>query len=497
MPAVKQEALEPHSDLTFRVFDDLVVEDVNLHQSLLNGCLIRNCVFRRTKLSRCDMEQIQISNCTFTGVDLTNVQLTSTQFNNSTFRDCKFDSALIEECIWKNSVFESCSFRQSVLQHSTFEKCTFKSCDYLGASVQLNIFRDTTFEDMVLGNCTFLNQIMVGCKFAKVRVAAECVGSIYGLSESDIQSFDLIYLGQTVSSIDAPSGLIDSLERDYERRRWFFMKEMVRLNFGRTSLAYGLNLCLDAILWPASVGTHLRGGDIAFLELVIMEMFRKKELPALAAITIPDKIRSFCVSKRGVAENQIGIDRLLQLANRLNSLLLKMVPDLVRSIGRHTPDIKDSSVELQLVFEQKPNFDVDTFLNDLGSASGFPVIARTRRLREEAGSYILVVQTTLLTLSAFRVALWLLNGCAFQLIELKTRVEVIRRKRSPKIVRDRLLLKGEDFPLWTASGIHGVFDRIMSKTPGLEEIANELGPTNFKGARLSRKASPRKKTSRR
>src|ERR1035438_5721362 len=323
-----------------------------------------------------------------------------------------FESALISDCFWRYCRIKNCSFQQAVIHSSQFEQCQLKDNNLRGASIQLNSFRQSAFESMNLGDCTFLNHIMVECDYKNIRINAESIGSLYGISLKDLLSFELIYLGQTVVDVAATKGLLDSLEADYERRRWYFMRDVLRLNFGRVPRATALDGCLKSVLWPASLGAPLKVGDIAFLEMIIVEMRRLRTLPALTTITFPDTIRNFKSQNiRGNVERNDTL-KLQQLAGRLQGILLEMLQQLTRDteflIG------KDKSVIATLFFSEKPGFDVVKFLCTIGDSSGLHIRSVTHMLREESGSYLLVIQTTLATLAALQTALWLINGCVAQ-----------------------------------------------------------------------------------
>lgn len=488
---VQAESLKPHSDLTFRNLENLTIEKTDIRQSLFNGCLVRNCRFRSVDLSRCDLEQMQILNCEFIDVDFGNVELTSTQLAQCRFEECRFGSAMISECAWRNCDMVRCSFTQAVIQQSQFEDCRLTANFLQGASIQLDTFRRCVFEDMTLGDCTFLNQLLLGCQYRQVRINAESIGATYGLSEEDLKSFELVYLGQPVVEINATTGLLDALEKDYEKRRWMFMREMLRLNFRRCSRLAALDACLEAVLWPSSFGAPLKAGDITFLEMVILELFRRKELPGAATLSLPERIKTF---QRGDSSANDPL-RLQQLAARLRTLLLEMLRELEPAIGAITTGGRDRSVTARLVFDRQPQSDIASFIVESGRHSGLKPSGPTVVLREERGSYILVLQTTLLTLAGFQTALWLLNGCVAQMIELKTRTQVMRQKRAPLVIRERVLLPDQHIPKWMTGTIQGLFTKLSGSLPKLDTTAADLDQDNLRRVEVA--AAPRNRRSQR
>jgi uncharacterized protein YjbI with pentapeptide repeats len=482
LPAVAMGELGPHLDLTYRVFDDLTIKDVNLHQSLLNGCLIRNCAFHKVRFSRCDLEQVQFQNCRFTNVNFGNVELASTQISKCSFENCNFESALVSDCVWQDCSLTKCSFQQAVIHTSQFERCHLSNNNLRGASIQLDTFRKVAFEKMKLGDCTFLNHIMDGCSYRDVCVNAESIGSLFGFSERDLLSCNFVYLGQDVIGIKAARGLVQSLEADYRGRRWYFMAEVLRLNLNSDPPAISLDACLQAVLWPASMGSPIKTGDISFLEMIILELSRRRELPALAALTFPDRIRNFLHQAGRDDHERSDQLKLQQLANRLQGIFLGMLQELTGEIIPLTG--RDRRTLAKLTFEKEPSLNVSKFVGEVGRASGLSIHGTTRVIREESGSYLLFLQTTLVSLAALQTALWLLNGCVAQIIEMKARVRLIKRKQLPKVIQKRVLLPDQNIPKWMAVTVQGIFTKLTADASSLQQAAVSFGKKNLKNIQI-------------
>lgn len=476
LPAVSVDAFQPHSDLTFKVVDNLTLDNANAHQSLLNGSLFRNCKFRGVRFSRCDLEQVQVQNCSFTDTSFENVELTSAQIARSQFGGCNFDSALISDCVWSHCTFENCSFQQAVIHTSQFEQCALVRNNLRGASFQLDIFRKCAFDGMKLGDCTFLNHIMAECSYKDVRINAESIGSLFGISEQDLLSCKLVYLGHEVVDVAGAGGLLDSLENDYVRRRWVFMREVLRLNFGRIPRVIALDACLEALLWPSSLGVPLKVSDITFLEMIVLELFQRRKLPAMTTLIFPERIRNLPQQNATEIAENTGRLRLQQLANRLQGLLLELLEQLTKDteslIG------KDFPVKVTLVFAKKPEIDVAKFIRTVSDVMGLRLRGTTRKLREQSGSFLLCLQTTLVSLAAFQTALWLLNGCVAQVIELKARVRIATRKHPPKIIQKRVLLADQSIPKWMAVAVQGIFAKLTANPAHLKQLATDFCSNN-------------------
>jgi uncharacterized protein YjbI with pentapeptide repeats len=469
--------LKPRSDLTFRVFDEMKVKDADVYQSLLNGSLFRECSFENVRFARCDLEQIQFQNCNFKNVSFVNIELTSGHLVGSRFEDCDFRYALITDSVLADCTFRQCSFLQAVIHSDKFDECTFAKSNLRGASVQLDSFRRSEFEDIKLGNCTFLNHILSQCTYKNVHINAESIGALFGITEQDLTYFKLIYLGQKTSHKAHGEDLLTALHREYERRRWVFMQAVLRLNFGKAARITGLNECLSAVLWPASLGTPLKTADIAFLEMIVLELFSHEKLPALSALLMPEAIQNFLDATTPDVVGRSAALMLQQVASRMNMLLL----DLFERYSTETMLSEEDDRQLQaaLVFLSKPECNVVAFVNEVALASGLPIRGETIALKEEAGSYLLYIQTTLLTLGALQTALWLLNGCATQVIEMKSRLQIIAQKRPPRVIRNRVLLAEQTVPKWMILVLQGIATKITGSPTVLNRVAADLSQDNL------------------
>jgi hypothetical protein len=335
---------------------------------------------------------------------------------------------------------------------------------------------------MVLGDCTFVNQLMVDCSYAEVSITVESIGGLFGMSEIDLLGLGLIYLGQPVVGIEAARGLLDALETEYSQRRWLFMREILRLNFHRVPLVVGLNACFDALLWPASIGVPLKAADIRFFEMVIEELFSRQELPGMTALAIPEMIRRFLSENSGKPAKQDL--RLQQLGGRLRIMLLDMLQTVTTAIQAIGAEGEDQMVTARITFGERPQQDIPEFMRALAAASGFHIAGPTLTLCEMPGSFKIELSTTLLTLGSLWTALWLLNGCAAQAIELKARVQIFCRKRLPKVIQQRALMADQDIPRAIALSAQGIFTVLSRKAFPLTQVAHEFSRSNVQRIRV-------------
>jgi hypothetical protein len=149
----------------------------------------------------------------------------------------------------------------------------------------------------------------------------------------------------------------------------------------------------------------------------------------------------------------------------------------------------DQRLEATLVFRRKPQIDVIDFINEMALASDMPILQPTVALREESGSYLLYVQTTLITLGALQTALWLLNGCAAQIIEMKSRLQIIAQKRPPRAIRQRVLLAEQTVPKWMTVVIRGIAAKLTGGSAALNQIACELRDDNLERIEVEKGAT--------
>src|SRR5205085_1958428 len=157
------------------------------------------------------------------------------------------------------------------------------------------------------------------------------------------------------------------------------------------------------------------------------------------------------------------------------SRVVLLTNSLLDKLDRAMPEIpieeRDRSICIEAIFDRKPALSLPELLDTINTSSRLGPTQRSHLVRAEQGSYIEIVLTTLFSIVALQVFLYLINGCVIQLTELKERTKTLARKRAPKSYVDLALSNTQ----------HGS-PLVLSILPGL--LAHAKGLSWLKGASL-------------
>jgi hypothetical protein len=254
---------------------------------------------------------------------------------------------------------------------------------------------------------------------------------LYGLSLDDIGAMDLVYLGLSDRTKFTPA-LAPDLVAAYQRRRWNLGVAILRLNFDLTSPAYAIAGYIDQLLRDARAGAMVKRDELDFFGSVLAELASEERLPLASCLAAADAIAVLRTKRSDPDPDEAHTTALLaELSNRL-ALLVGQLFDRFDERRLQVLDFStDATVRVTLHFRQRPENTATDLFNAVAGASGFPIAHETQQLEQRSGSYVEYIRTTLLSLIAFQLFLYLANGCVVQMTELKARVGLLTKRKVP------------------------------------------------------------------
>lgn len=450
--------LVPRADLTYRTFEGLTLTDRSLERSLLTGALFRSCIFSNVELRRCDLDGTRIEGCQFTGCSFENVDLRSSTIVRSTFKNCNFDEALISDCTFFESALEQTSLSATISECS-FTASHLVDCSLEGASFLQSRFDHSVIQRMTLGDCTFLYNIMKECTFSEVRINAESLGMVYGLTPENVAEMGLVYLGQDQRILVSEN--LAALVETYETRRWYFGVAVMRMNFRLTSTVYAIAEYLKTL----KAGGALKRDEVGFFARVLEDLAGDHRLPLMSCITAIEIVNDLLGrTPSGEPDQQKQAELLRSLSGRLMMTLAKLL-DLFEERRLPVDDFgTDREIQLDLRFRSRPALAASALLKQIARVSGLPVDGSSRTLDTRTGSYIEIVRTTLLSAVALQTFLYLLNGSIVQITELRARLKVLAKRRLPAPYRTSALQPAQNLP----PSLVGPVRKLLAHSTGLD-----------------------------
>jgi len=423
----------PHSDLTYRTIDDIDISNINLYQSLLTGSLVRKSRFTNGRFERADLDGVRIEDTEFTDCDFSKADLRSSHFLGCKFESTSLAEAFINDCFFDRCSFINCSFEGASFTKSRLSKTSFSNSTLTQATFIHNKLFECEWSSMMLGNCTFLYLIMRNCLFQNVTMNADAIGAIFGLELAQVDEFNLMFLGKDEVKPDGFE-ITDLLSHEIERRGWYIGQLSLDLNFRRRPIIQAFEVyCSKTFDRFVKMG-FAKGDEIEYVADIIDELSFLNRLPLLTVARMLDWCKSLgeALVRADTHEVPRQDDAVRSLATRLSVLYYQMLDDLEDSLSEASSMEQSLPVRLQAKFNEEPSLKFTDLLNSIASIPELNIDQRTSLINSYRGSYIEVVYSTLFTVFALKVFLFLINGCLIQLTEVKERVKVLKQKKTSK-----------------------------------------------------------------
>jgi uncharacterized protein YjbI with pentapeptide repeats len=424
--------LKAHSDLTYRTFDGIIANGIDVAQSLFTGSLIRNCTWTHVRFARSDLDGVRVERCKFEDCDFTTCDLRSSLFSGSRFTRTDFSGVFLDDCDFEACEFVDCSFQNASLTNSRFKQSGLSRCNLSPGTFLHNRLLECGIANMTLGDCTFLYVIMRHCTFDRVRINAESVGAVLGLTRAQLNDSQLVHLGKE-QPIPPGEDLVPLILAQYRQRKWYMGELVMSLNFHFSSVLQALEVYFSASLDHFRKLGFVKGDEAQFLGDLMEELDSQRRLPLLATIRAVHWCNDVQTAIEGSGTDAEPRPALRILGSRLATLWSKqidMLGDEVWPLEERQAQRKRLLFTVE--FNNRPEIALTDVMNKIALVAFPSGASRSHLVRTAAGSYIEVVLTSLSSVLAFQVFLFLINGCIIQLTELKERVKILARTRPPK-----------------------------------------------------------------
>jgi uncharacterized protein YjbI with pentapeptide repeats len=431
-PTQIQEYLTPRCDVTYRTLDSLAVSGVDVFQSLFTGSFIKSSSFANVRFERSDLDGVRAENSRFAACNFTTCDIRSSHFGKCTFDDCVFDFTFIDDCVFSECAFVNCSFKNASISNCIFQHSSLDKCGLSPGTFIHNKLYDSTIANMALADCTVLYVIMRDCTLNNVSLNAEAVGAILGLTKAQVRDANFMFLGKH-EEIPSTADVIELIHAEYARRQWLIGKLIASLNFHDESAICAFQRYLTQTYWRFKEAGFAKGDEMRFLSDVIEELATHDELPFLVVLSVLEWCTSVepLIDKDHAPNVIVGGGPIRLLANRASMLATAMLDKLADAGGDSCFADDPVPRQFRITFNEKPDVLPHVLLNDLVAASP-PRSGGATLIRAEYGSYVEYVSATLFSVFAFKVFLFLVNGCIIQITELKHRMKVLTGPGTPR-----------------------------------------------------------------
>jgi len=423
---------EPRSDLTYRLIEGAKISNVSVHRSLLTGSILRGCTFTSVDFTRCDMDGMLIEDCTFIDCDISFADVRSCAFSRCVLRRCQFVNAFVSDCSFASTRFDNSSLQGAIVVDCSFVESFLWSTIFARGSFTQNRFRRSHFREMVLGDCTFLYNVVSHCTFEDSAINAEAVGMTFGLSRDDMKRMRLVYLGEDETlppDVDPVPPLIEA----YSKRRWRLGVAIMCINFGIRSTAFAIREYLQALRESAAAGVVIKRDELVFFATVLEQLESEEALPLMSCVDVIETLSRIAadIESSSRPDSAHTSSTLHLISSKIILIMDSMIERFEAERLQIESTTADEPVSITFVLKDEPGTPVAALLTQVSAASGLPILHGSQTIDIRIGSYEEYVLTTLFSAFALQMFLYLLNGCVVQITELKVRLGLLAKRRPP------------------------------------------------------------------
>src|SRR5258707_10794752 len=117
---------------------------------------------------------------------------------------------------------------------------------------------------MLLGDASVSYLVLRECNFERVKLNAESIGAIFGLTLQQLREAKLVFLGKE-EPVPPGTDVVAMVSNEYRRRQWHLGELVVALNFRVLSTVAAIDRYLAASFPRFLEMGFLKGDDAQFL----------------------------------------------------------------------------------------------------------------------------------------------------------------------------------------------------------------------------------------
>ena len=417
------------SENTYQLYENVLIKDHSALQSLFNGAIFRDCEIKRMDFSRCDYEGTLLQNCNFEDVNLFHTYNQSSIFTNCHFSECNFNSSQITSCVFENCTFVHCDFSSSIISDTRFTFCKFNSCAFKGANITLSYYKDNEFINIVFGDCSFYQQILKNNKYSDVSINIDSIGQVFGLTLDEIHNFSYVFLGESygVPLVE----LSDKISKIYLSRNWIIPKIILDYNMefiDEYKLISDLNVTLCDKVQKNEI---IKKSEIDFIIMICNQLYEEEKLPLFALYTGILKLKD-TFHKYNEKYHVHVHSSIIYYINSIFELVREMISSLYNNAEYLSQYSLEERVSLVVRYNSDTNLELYNTLNESAILLNFSENYYTDIESVSKGSIIEIMATCVGAIFLLQVCLYGINGCLIQITDLKSKIEIIKKKNLPR-----------------------------------------------------------------
>lgn len=424
MEYIKQD----HMTLVQRVYQNQFFQNTTFERSDIDNCKIESLTFYDCCFDRSSLTCIRAKGCVFEQCKFRNVDMLSGDFVNCVFQGCDFSLANIGDNTFYQCQFNESNFTGATIKENDFICTSFIGISLRGSETTLNTFRQISVLNSEFGNCTVDYNIVENCTFQNSLLNAETLGTFFGLNLNTLHECRFLFLGEELLDSNLET-LFNNIRGQFEQERRYIEVFIIDINRSLNNLISGTERLCMQIKEKLLADSYVPSGQLQFLFNVFKELYRRKHLSFLALYCLKNGIQDILET---ISPESRYYEKFVLLYNNLNLLHNSMAMDLTSLTDWDSFEL-DQPITVRFKFVKKPSISISDILENCHiHVFDCPPKTHPVVLSEQAGSYLVFLQTTVYTLLAFRICTYLLAGSMKELVKIRANASLLVKKKLPR-----------------------------------------------------------------
>jgi hypothetical protein len=203
---------------------------------------------------------------------------------------------------------------------------------------------------------------------------------------------------------------------------------ILHLNFDLKPVYNSIKEAMDSLIESITNGIIVRKDEIIFFQKILSELRSESKLPFINVLEILDNLNKLLNIK---TNTEVFMKVKPVLTDFLNNMYIHS-KDMMSELGENCNYIleveNDIPVIFKITFNKKPFISTIELLNSISDISYKKAEIKAELLRCETGSYIEIISTGIISIFAFQIAVYGLNGCLLQFKDTRDILKLIKNK---------------------------------------------------------------------
>lgn len=267
---------------------------------------------------------------------------------------------------------------------------------------------------------------MIGNQYNNVSINLDSLGQVFGINIDDVMRFKYIFLGDEYGY--ANRTLLEKLSQIYESKKWFSSKIIYEYNIGKINcfdLIQKLNM---ELVRKIKGGEVIKQTDLDFFINIVNELKDNEKLPFfslyLSVLELKETITAY-------KENYH--EEIIKMIDFYIVIMINIMKEMIFEIFDKSKylSLANQNQEILFTLHYKGELNLEVY-KIIEQASELFFDSHVVLKDVQKGTIIEIMLTTVACIFIFQLCLYGINGCLVQITDMKSKLNILKKKNLPQ-----------------------------------------------------------------